>query len=337
MARKVTRKDIAQLADTSVSVVSRALNRSGYVDEEKRRKILQIARELNYIPNSVNINMQEQKTRQIIFFCSDFRNPFYIQMYQGMLDAAKDIGYRILFDGNTKLDDIRELITDGIIFPSKIAAAEYMNAYGKNYDIPVLCAAYGDMVNIKKSVTMVEIDMFRAVEMGLDYLWKMGHRRIAYATPYERYSSRDAAYVGWLRERCIVPDKYLIRVPYRQEQGNPHFDFRILGRLAAYEYVRMNNRATAILAFNDEYAYGVMDGLLENNISIPEDVSVMGIDGTYTRQYKKTKLTTVSLFPEKQGALCVQTLVNIIEKKPHKYITRIAPKIAEGNTVYHIK
>ncbi len=335
MADKVTRKDIARLAGTSVSVVSRALNRSGYVDEDKRRKILQIAKELNYIHDSSNTGVQEQKTKQIIFFCSDFRNPFYIQMYQGMLDAAKDTGYRILFDGNTKLDDIRELMTDGIIFPSKIAAAGYMNTYGKNYDIPVLCAAYGDVVDIKKSVTMVEIDMFKAVEMGMDYLWKMGHRRIVYATPYDRYSSRDAAYVGWLRDKHIDPEKYLIRIPFRPEQGYPHFDFRILGRLAAYEYVRMDNPATAILAFNDEYAYGIMDGLLENNLSIPEDVSVMGIDGTYTRQYMNTKLTTVSLFPEKQGALCVQTMINIIEKKPHKYITRIAPKIAEGNTVYH--
>lgn len=337
MAKKVTRKDIAKLAGTSVSVVSRALNRSGYVDEDKRRKILQIAKELNYIPDSSNFGMQEQKTKQIIFFCSDFRNPFYIQMYQGMLDAAKDTGYRILFDGNTKLDDIREVMTDGIIFPSKIAAAEYMNAYGKNYDIPVLCAAYGDTVNIKKFVTMVEIDMFKAVEMGLDYLWKMGHRQIAYATPYDRYSSRDAAYVGWLRDKHADPEKNLIRVPFRPEQGYPRFDFRILGRLAAYEYVKMDNRATAILAFNDEYAYGIMDGLLENHLSIPKDVSVMGIDGTYTRQYRNTKLTTVSLFPEKQGALCVQTLINIIEKKPHKYITRIAPKIAEGNTVYRKK
>lgn len=337
MADKVTRKDIARLAGTSVSVVSRALNRSGYVDEDKRRKILRIAKELNYIPDSAGIGSQDKKTKQIIFFCSDFRNPFYIQMYQGMLDAARDTGYRILFDGNMNLEDIREVMTGGIIFPSKIAAAGYMNTYGKNYDIPVLCASYGDTVDIKKSVTMVEIDMFQAVEIGMDYLWKMGHRKIAYAIPYDRYSSRDAAYVGWLKDRRMVPGEHLIRVPFRPEQGYPRFDFRILSRLAAYEYVKMDNRATAILAFNDEYAYGIMDGLLENHLSIPEDVSVMGIDGTYTRQYMNTKLTTVSLFPEKQGALCVQTLINIIEKKPHKYMTRIAPKIAEGNTVYRKK
>ena len=63
MAKKITRKDIAQKAGTSVSVVSRALNRSGYVKEEKRQKILQIARELNYIPDSVTMELQERKNK----------------------------------------------------------------------------------------------------------------------------------------------------------------------------------------------------------------------------------------------------------------------------------
>lgn len=336
MARKVTRKDIAQRAGTSISVVSRALNRSGYVEEEKRRKILQIARELNYIPNSVTMELQERKTNQIIFLCNDIRNPFYIQMYQGMLDAIQDKRYRIVFDGNMKLEDIKDVLTDGIIFSNQIIAAQYLNTCGKNYDIPVVCAAYGDIVDIKKSITMVEIDMFQAVEMGLAYLWNRGHRRIAYATPYNTgYSSRETAYVNWLRERYIDSEKYRIKVPFSQEKGNS--DFRISGRLAAYEYIRSGNSATAILAFNDEYAYGIMEGLAENKILIPDDVSIMGMDGNYTRQYMNTKLTTVSLFPEKQGALCVQNLIDIIEKKPHKYITRIDSEIIEGNTVYHKK
>ncbi len=68
MDKRITRKDIAQKAGTSVSVVSRALNQSGYVEEEKRRKILRIARELNYIPHSGAELPQARKTGQIVFF-----------------------------------------------------------------------------------------------------------------------------------------------------------------------------------------------------------------------------------------------------------------------------
>ncbi len=338
MEKKITRKDIAQKAGVSVSVVSRALNRSGYVEEEKRRRILQIARELNYISNQGEGALQGQKTKQIIFFCEDIRNPFYIQMYQGMLAAARDKGYRIVLDGNTELKDIREINTDGIIFSNQIMAGRYLDTYGKNYDIPIVCAAYGDIIDFKKAITMVEVDMFKAVEIGLSYLWNMGHQKIAYATPYDtEYSSREIAYVSWLKERHIDPGKYMIKVSTYHESGSPDFDYRVLGRLAAHEFAESDNGASAILAFNDEYAYGIMDGLREKGISIPEEVSIMGMDGTYTRQYMNPRLTTVSLFPEKQGVLCVQNIISIIDNKSHKYITRIIPKIIEGNTVYQKK
>ena len=84
--------------------------------KRKDRKYPRIARELNYIPDSVAMELQEQKTKQIIFLCNDIRNPFYIQMYQGMLDAAKDLNYRIVLDGNMELSNIRNVLTDGIIF-----------------------------------------------------------------------------------------------------------------------------------------------------------------------------------------------------------------------------
>lgn len=336
--KKITRKDIAQKAGTSVSVVSRALNRSGYVEENKRRKILQIARDLNYISTSGIGVSPEQKTKQILFFCNDIRNPFYIQMYQGMLDTVRDKRYRIVLDGNTEFKDIREINIDGIIFPNQIMAGKYLDTYGKNYDIPIVCAAYGDNIDIKKAITLVEVDMFKAVEIALSYLWSMGHQKIAYATPYDtEYSSREIACVSWLKDRHIDPAKYMIKCPACYEQRNSYFDYRDLGRLAAIKYVESDNRATAILAFNDEYAYGIMDGLSENRITIPEDVSIVGMDGTYTRQHKSPRLTTVSLFPEKQGALCVQNLIDIIENKPHKYVTRVIPKIIKGNTVCQVK
>lgn len=334
MDKRITRKDIAQKAGTSVSVVSRALNQSGYVEEEKRRKILRIARELNYIPHSGAELPQARKTGQIVFFCNDLRNPFYIQMYQGMLAAARDMGYRIVLDGNAELDDIRGISTDVIIFSNQIIAGRYLDTYGKNYDIPIVCAAYGDVIDIKKAVTMVEVDMFKAVEIALSHLWSMGHQKIAYATPFDTdYSSREIAYVSWLKERHADPKKYMIKTPVCKGQNNAYYDYRMLGRMAALKHAESNNGATAILAFNDEYAYGIMDGFREKGISVPGDVSVMGMDGTYNRQYMSPKLTTVSLLPEKQGVLCVQNMVNMLDRRPHKYLTRISPKLVVGKTV----
>ena len=89
----ITRKDIAERAGVSISVVSRALNNSGYVDAEKKRKILQIAKELDYHPNPVAMSLTSQRTKQILFYCRELENAFNIEMYEGMLEAANKRDY----------------------------------------------------------------------------------------------------------------------------------------------------------------------------------------------------------------------------------------------------
>lgn len=89
----VTRKDIAERAQVSVSVVSRALNNSGYVDAKKREQILKIADELGYHPSPVAMSLMTQRTKQILFYCKDMRNAFNIEVYRGMPAAAEQQGY----------------------------------------------------------------------------------------------------------------------------------------------------------------------------------------------------------------------------------------------------
>lgn len=91
-----TRKDIAEKAQVSVSVVSRALNNSGYVNAKKREQILQIAEELGYHPNPVAMSLMTQRTKQILFYCKDMRNAFNIEVYRGMLAAAGQQDYMVV-------------------------------------------------------------------------------------------------------------------------------------------------------------------------------------------------------------------------------------------------
>ena len=97
----ITRKDIAEKAGVSVSVVSRALNNSGYVEAEKKERILQIAQELGYAPNPVAMSLASRRTRQILFYCKDLKNAFNIEVYEGMMQAAKKRNYMVVFNGDT--------------------------------------------------------------------------------------------------------------------------------------------------------------------------------------------------------------------------------------------
>lgn len=67
--KNVTRKDIAEKLGVSVSVVSRVINNSGYVSKEKREKVLKAAKEMGYVQNPVAMALQQNKTKQLLFFC----------------------------------------------------------------------------------------------------------------------------------------------------------------------------------------------------------------------------------------------------------------------------
>jgi len=100
MKSNVTRKDVADKAGVSVSVVSRALNNSGYVEQNKKDTILRIAKELGYVPNPVAMSLQQKRTRQIIFYCKDLNNSFNIGMFFGMLSEAKARNYVVMINGD---------------------------------------------------------------------------------------------------------------------------------------------------------------------------------------------------------------------------------------------
>ena len=99
---------------------------------------------------------------------------------------------------------------------------------------------------------------------------------------------------------------------------NPHVvneDFFGKGRLAARIYRGKKMDATAVVGFNDEFSLGLICGFQEMGLRVPEDISVMGIDGNDARKYVSPLLTTVSLFPQEQGAMCVRVLLDLIEGK----------------------
>ena len=112
--KPVTRKDIAELCGVSVSVVSRALNNSGYVEESKRRKIIETAEKLNYIPQPVAMSLQERRTKQLLYYCKDLN----------------ERGYLVTISGMMEFDRIRDTMVDGIIMPNEDLTSYYMNAGG---------------------------------------------------------------------------------------------------------------------------------------------------------------------------------------------------------------
>lgn len=201
------------------------------------------------------------------------------------------------------------------------------------------------------------IDNRKVLNLAIDYLKKKGHRKIGIAVPFnEGYANLRYRY--W-KERMMLElgsecKKYILDVKgdlkksesprgkdnrdlSYQSEGFVYMDLFFLGKQAAKLYIQQKFKATAVICFNDDMAFGMMEELKRNGISVPDDVSIMGIDGIYTRERYEPKLTTVAIYPERQGAACVDVLIDILEDNKYKYMNYSPFEVLEGETVKRIE
>lgn len=353
--KNVTRKDIAEKLGVSVSVVSRVINNSGYVSKEKREKVLKAAKEMGYVQNPVAMALQQNKTKQLLFFCEDLTSTYYNQMYHGMVRAAKERGYHVLtvMDEND-FEMVKETITDGILFPNEMVAEAYAASVGRNYNLPAVTACFNPGMSFSKAMPAVTIDNEEVINKAIDYLIGLGHKKIGMTLPFS-YGYVDLRFRYWeermKQEIGIGYEKYIIdvqdrvkrrsntrgiKIPCPQESGDfLCYDWFYIGKEVAEFYVSMRYKPTVILCFNDDIAFGTMEYLKKLGIRVPDDVSVMGIDGLFTRDKYTPKLTTVNMYPELQGAKCAEILIDILNGFKYKYIYKfVFDGTSENRIVY---
>ena len=362
--RKVTRKDIARQLGVSVSVVSRALNNSGYVNKEAKEKILALAEELHYTPNPVAMTLQQRKTRQIMFVCKDLHNSFNIDLYYGMLKVAEERGYMLLLNGKLDFTLLRETLVDGIILSNDYAAYDYDRRCGKNYYLPAVTAGFGNRFPMQKAIPVVEWNLYEGMEKAIGYLRRYGHKKIALACSdvFLAADPRTVAWISLMRDELgkdlaryhlginshdlnVIPgmlmpgkgDKQgtvealgtVTERALKQEEEN----FFEHGRLAARLFLDRKLDATALVCFNDELGFGVLSGLQKAGIRVPEDISLISFDGCYRIPQTTPRLTTVTGQPERMGARLAGMLIDMIEGRTYHYVERMPIKILEGESV----
>jgi DNA-binding LacI/PurR family transcriptional regulator len=198
--------------------------------------------------------------------------------------------------------------------------------------------------------------------MGIDYLVKKGHRLVGLVIPKIGTHS-EIRYRLWLSRMeqefqasgiDIDPDSLVVRAeigdtddilkeriepPLIMQPSDDNFasysSFNI-GMRAGLSYLSSKNPATAFICFNDDVAYGFIRVLEKNGLNVPEDISVMGIDGIYLRDWFEKSVTTVCIDAENIGAVATNVMIDILENKKAKYMNWTCPSILEGETVKHI-
>ncbi len=320
----MTIKDIARLSGVGVSTVSRVLNDRPDVSEESRRRVLQVIAEYNYLPNNSARSLVRTKSDAVGLVVRGVQNPFYtgiIRAIERDLDAA-DCTMVMRQIGSCE-DEIkcgammeREKRLQGIIFLG--GRSDYSPADTALLNVPFVCCsytnAYGTLDPTKYSSVSIadEQEAYRAV---MDLAQK-GHRRIAaLSTDPRDWSIAQLRFSGYARAlhdlglsledgEIIRADDFTIESAYR----------------AVTERLKRPADFTAIFAISDDMAIGAMRALRESGRSIPEDCSIIAIDGLTVSEYIYPMLTTLCQPTDEMGAKSVEILMSVIHGGTHRHL-----------------
>lgn len=307
----VTIKDIAEAANVSVTTVSRVLNDKPDVSPNTRNKVLEKINELGYKPNSIARGLALKKTNTLGLIIPDISNPFFPDIARGVEDMANKKGYSIIFcntDNEQKkekeaIELMKEKQVDGILLSLSTTNKDELKKL-RNVKYPV--------VQIDRKIPDIDypsitIDNYKSAYTATKHLINFGHQKIAHITGdlgtitgYKRLEGfKDAMNEANLN----IKDSYIKKGNYSKKSGYENM----------LELLKNNNPPSAVFIANDLMAVGAYQAVFAFDLSIPEDISIIGHDNIDVTKLVNPTLSTMAQPKYKLGHKAVQLLIKEIE------------------------
>lgn len=311
----MTIKDIAKLAGVSISTVSRVINNSAKVKKEVRERIESIIEETGYRPNSLARELLKNKTNTIGVILPRIDLEIFAGAVEGITKQLNEAGYHILL-ANTREKTEEELEyfkvfqekrVDGVLWFATGITEEHKKILDKvNYPL-VLVGQESKLLDYP----CVIYDNYNAARMAVDYLIKLGHRKIGFVGVPEFDEAigkkRKEGYLNAMQEANLeINENWLSEGTFEYTSGNEAVKKILKDK---------ENLPTAIFAATDRLAVGVMHYLLGAGYKIPEDISVIGIDNLRVSRIYTPELSTISYDYFTSGIYAANLILDRVEKR----------------------
>lgn len=308
-----TIKDIARELQLGVSTVSMALNDHPRISDQTKKLVLDKAAQLGYVRNGIAVDLQKKRTNIILFVVTDASRSFFSKTIQAIQERVAYYDYDLLIatvqsSKRTAMRFISEHRADGVIVYTNQIDDDFLRAYARA-DFPVYVMGHhveGDNIY---SDNLLREDS--AESAATQYLIKMGHRRIAFvkgSTKTLGTPRRLAGYRHVLEQYGIAYEESLVF----DAKGNRFED----GYRATLELLPHLSDIDAIFYANDDIAIGGMRALQQNNIRIPQDISIIGSNNLPESSLVSPALTTTDIHIEAGACFAVDYLMKAIRKEP---------------------
>lgn len=316
-------EDVAKKANVSISTVSRVLNRQNIVNAATRKRVESAIEELGYKPNVFARGLMLRKSHILALVLPDLHGEFYSEIIRGANSRARQMGYQLMVSSITQSEEdssalsavLEHGLADGLAFMvSEVDDQTRKTLSGIKIPYVVLD---GTVEGLKHDC--VSIDQVQGASAMVQHLVAKCHaKRIIFlgglVTNIDTID-RLSAYKTVMEESGLeVGEKDIFHLDYRYETAYE------LGLKHVREWARTE---ASVFAANDEMAAGIIDAAIENGVSVPGGLRVVGFDDTRIAQMTRPRLTTVHVPMSSMGASAIELLCQrLIEgDRPHTKLT----------------
>lgn len=308
-AGKVTLEMVALAAGVSPSTVSRILNGTAVVSDEKKQAVDHAIATLGFVPNPVARGLAGGRTLSVGVVTQTIDSPFFGGALRGIEEELSAAGYSPLFvsgQWNTAhevrcIDVLRSRRVDGIIVLAGRLADAALTQLAQS--LPVVVTGR----SLKApGLLSLNFDNFEGGRLATHHLLQLGHRRIAFITGDTRHpdaKERQRGYRAALEAAGVVPDPALV-VPGQYTEDS--------GRMAVERLLDSRVPFTSIFAANDQMAFGAALGLHRRHLQVPADVSVVGFDDVATATFSIPPLSTVHHPVVEMGQIAARAMLGLL-------------------------
>jgi len=314
VSTNVTIRDVAKHAGVGVGTVSRVLNDSDSVRDSTRVKVLSAIEELNYSPSSVARYLSGGKAMALGVIVPFFTNDSVVRRLQGVVSVLGKSDYDLVLFDVEKSENQEGLLTniaqrsfvDGLLILSMLPAERDLEGFLEaGIPIVIVDSFHPDLPSI---IVDNELGAWKATKHLLD----LGHRRIGYLSDYPGNPFNSSPVVDRFTGFCrALGEKGLSFNPDYYAEATVDRDD---ARKKIYTLLQRADRPTAVFAYCDIQAIGVIEAARELSLRVPEDLSVIGYDGIEAAEYMHLTTIRQSLF--ESGVRGAELLLQVMDGRP---------------------
>lgn len=323
--------DVSKLAGVSKATVSRVINGTGQVKQSTKDSVFAAMEQLGYRPNRTAQALATNKTDSVALVLSNYDSSRWGILLQKISRELQLAGKTLtVIDGQNdpahEYEVIRqnEGLCDAILLYSRTLSDEHIQKLESQLLTPMVVL---NRVALHNNYHSVSIDQTKLIKSAMEHLISNGHKSIACITGPVDNPTGIARVAGY---REALESSKLLFNPALVLSGDYHIKS---GYHTCQDLLALNVKFTAVVAFNDNMALGVIKALTEAGINVPEQVSVIGVDNDPHGEFSTPELTTIDLPISQMAEKAVQLALQLCEE-PRPYQNHIfSGKLVKRNSV----